>query len=101
MYFLGFTDSCLLRHRVYRAFSLSRPLWEIRMARTMSISTAFLACLLLGILVPTALSQTSSKVNFSVNPTLFAVGQPVSAFLCVAADSIAPLTLAHGDTFVF
>src|SRR5580704_1712539 len=71
------------------------------MATAKSISTAFVACLLLGMSVQPVLSQSSPKVNFSVNPTLFATGQPASAFLCVSANSISPLTLAHGDTFVF
>jgi hypothetical protein len=72
------------------------------MAKANSILAALLALLLVGLSAPSALSQAgASNVNFSINPTLFAAGQASSAFLCVSASSIAPLTLSHGDTFAF
>src|SRR5215469_4963585 len=48
-----------------------------------------------------AQAQTGSRVNFSVNPSVFAQGTPSSTALSVSCVSLTPLTLEPGDTFTF
>jgi hypothetical protein len=56
--------------------------------------------LLTAAFVTCAGAQTSS-VTFTVNPTIFPVNQASSAFLCVSAIGVSPLTLSTGDRFTF
>ena len=59
-----------------------------------------------GILLVLALSttvnaQTTSGINFTVNPSIFPAGQVSSTFLCLSANSTKPLSLSTGDKFFF
>ena len=77
------------------------------MTKGSSFAMAMFALLLaLLLLVPTAapvtLAQSSgATVNFTVNPTLFAAGQPASAFLCASLNGLTRQTMNHGDTFTY
>jgi hypothetical protein len=67
-------------------------------------STALVAPLffLLALMSCVAVSaQTTPGINISVNPSILPAGQSASAFLCLSANSVKPLTLNTGDKFYF